>query len=322
MEAMISLKQYQTDLQETKLPGEVLTFLIAEFIAIKVRPDSKNTRNAYLEDLRKFGDFTMGDLSDRKLLAYKLKVIDQDKNGASRAARTANRMLSVTRRFIRFLQEKRVVAHNYYDLIDGQRVDKSDSPYVALTDAQVRLMMDTPDRNTALGASQRLALVLGFYVGLRCNEICDLRFQDVSDGVLTVRGKGRKVRRIGMPETLINEFNSYLMFIATTMGTPDPKRHLIQSRESDGHKIAPSTIWRWYKSISTACGVDHEALRSVGKKVSTHSARATAITKALDSGVGIRDVANLAGHASIETTAIYDKRRNETKSETVAAIRY
>lgn len=318
----MQLSQYRTELQQTQLPPEVLAFLIAEFIAIKVAPGSNNTRLAYTEDLRKFGEFTMGDLSDRKLLAYKLKVIDQDRDGNPRAARTANRMLSTTRRFLRFLQEKRILAHNYFDLIDGQRVDKYNSPYVALTDLQVKEMLDAPDRNTFLGQSQRLALVMGFYLGLRREEMCKIRYCDLQDGVLTVHGKGKKVRVMRLPDTVLAEFNGYIMFMATTLGTPDQKRFLLESRESHGHGVNPSTIWRWYKSIASMCGINHEALRDIGKKVSPHSARATAITKALDSGMGIRDVASLAGHEDVNTTAIYDKRRGAVSERVIGAIKY
>lgn len=306
----------------TRLAPEVLVFLIAEFIAIKVRPDALNTRIAYLEDLRKLGDFTMGDLSDRKLLSYKIKVIDSDRNGQPRASRTANRMLSVTRKFLRFLQEKRILATNYFDLVDGQRIDKHDSPYIALKDHEVRAMIDRPDRGTVLGSSQRLAFVLAFYLGLRCSEICSIRYGDIVEGVLTITGKGKKVRRIPLTETLLMELNAHMSFMALHVPVQDPKRHLIESRESQGGKMASSTLWRWFRGASEMCGVSNDALRAVGKKVSPHSARATAITKALDNGVGIREVSILAGHSSIETTVIYDKRRGEAAKEAVMAIKY
>lgn len=317
-----SLTQYQKDIQETKLPPEVLAFLMAEFIAIKVQPDSHNTRLAYQEDLRKLGEFCMGDISDRKLLAFKLKGIDRDRDGNARAARTANRILSTCREFLRFLQMKRIVAHNYYDLIDGQKVDKLDSPYVALSDIQVRAMIDTPDRNSALGRSQRLALILFFYMGIRCAELCQIRYQDIQSGAIMIRGKGKKVRFLPINEIVQVELSGYIDGVATTLGTPDQKRHLIESRESHGDMVNPSTVWRWFTGVAKLAGVDVDGLRDIGKKVSPHTGRATAITKALDAGVGIREVSSLAGHSSIETTALYDKRRGEAAKVAALAIKY
>lgn len=310
------------DIQQTVLAPEVMAFLIAEFLAIKVAPDAHNTRRAYTEDLRRLGEFTMGDLSNRKLLAFKLKIIDMDRDGAPRAARSANRMLSTCRKFIRYLQERGLVATNYFDLIDGHKVDKQDSPYVALSDLDVRKMIDMPDRSTILGASQRMALVLAFYLGLRRGEIIGIRLGDIYEGVLTVKGKGRKIRRIALTDVVQDEINQYLMATATLVASMDPKRHLINSRESHGGAVDPATIHRWFTQIAELAGVATDALRAAGKKITPHTARATAITKALDAGVGIRDVANLAGHSSVETTTIYDKRRSEASKAAVMAIKY
>ncbi len=43
--------------------------------------------------------------------------------------------------------------------------------------------------------------------------------------------------------------------------------------------------------------------------MSPHSARATAITKLLDSGFSHRDVQEFSRHASVQMVEIYDKRR-------------
>jgi integrase/recombinase XerD len=221
----------------------------------------------------------------------------------------------VCRKFLRFLQEKGVLARNYLDLIDGHRIDKMDSPYVALTDDEVRRMIETPDQNTMVGASKRLALMLGFYLGLRCTEISSIKHEDIVDGVLTVIGKGRKVRRIPLSDTLLREVGNYVSMLGIHKEQITPKMYLIQSRESFGKKVNSSTIWRWFTLTATECGITE-------KQVSPHSSRATAITKALDNGAGIREVAILAGHVSIETTAIYDKRRGEASRLAVNAIKY
>lgn len=322
LDIMAKLKPLNSIQNSDHIPQDTLLFLMAEFISIKVRPDSVNTRKAYLEDLRKLGEFTMGDLSDKKLLAYKLKVIDHDKDGNPRAARSANRIIAVTRQFLRFLQMKGVIARNYFDFIDGHKVDKLDSPYVLLTDAQVRGMIDHPDRNTFLGRNQRMAMVLFFYLGLRRQEICSIRYCDIQNGSIAIKGKGKKIRHMPLNDIVQNELMSFIDLQATTLGTPDQKRHLVETRESGGAMVDPSTIWRWFIEAAKGAGVDVEALRSVGKKVSPHSARATAITKALDNGVGIREAASMAGHVSIETTSIYDKRRGESAKKALEAIKY
>jgi integrase/recombinase XerD len=308
----------EANIQTFSLHPQVLAFLMGEFLAIKVKPGATNTREAYASDLRQLGDFTGGDLSDIMLIKFLQKVVYVDKSGQPRAIRTQKRMVSTCRKFLRFLQEKGILARNYFDLIKLDSTDKGASPYIALSDIQVRNMIESYDK----GTSQRLSLVLSFYLGLRCTEICSIRYCDIDGDVLTVHGKGRKVRRLALSETVLNELHAHYMQTAMGIVTPAPKRHLIESKESEGAMVDSSTVWRWFKRAAESAGIDIKALRDAGKTVSPHTARATCITKALSAGIGIRDVAVMAGHESVETTMIYDKRREEAKMETMVAIRY
>lgn len=298
--------------QSVRMHPMTLATLIAQFLALT--EFSPATRECYKGDLKKLWDFTKGDLSDTSLMRFKAEVID-DKTLSSR---TANRLLVSTRRFLDYLIHLRIMQTNAYAnkfMGKGKKVDKHDSPYVALNDAEVRKMIDYPDRSTFLGSSQRISLVLGFYLGLRVSEICGIRYDSISnDGVLTVHGKGNKTRTIPLTETLLNEINDHIALMALKGGDAYPERHLVETRESQGRMADTCTVWRWFTSIAKSVGIE--------KKFTPHSARATAITKALDSGVGIRDVAILAGHSSVDTTSIYDKRRGEAAKKTVQAIKY
>ena len=60
----------------------------------------------------------------------------------------------------------------------------------------------------------------------------------------------------------------------------------------------------------------------ITKQVSPHSCRATVISSLLDNKVGIRDVAVLVGHSSIQTTSIYDKRKNDLNQSASYKIHY
>lgn len=310
--------------QELKISPMDLATLIAEFIALG--EFSANTVIAYKDDLGRFWDFSQGDLSDRCLMAFKVRVIMNDHTGQPRKPRSANRMLSSTKQFLDYLVHRRILATNIYAnkfTGKGKKVDKTDSPYVALTDLEVRMMLDhtlvlgaSAKRNDQMivASSQRLSLVLGFYMGLRATEICSIRYESMQDGLLKVKGKGNKTRTLPITETVLNEINAHITLMATVGVTIEPKRHLIETRESQGHMPDSATVWRWFTGIARACGIE--------KHVSPHSARATAITKALDGGVGIRDVAIFAGHSDVNTTSIYDKRRGEAAQKTVEAIRY
>ena len=61
----------------------------------------------------------------------------------------------------------------------------------------------------------------------------------------------------------------------------------------------------------------------ITRRVSAHSCRATAISHLLDTQkVPIRDVADFAGHSSINTTSLYDKKRKGLDESAAYKIKY
>lgn len=328
----------------TPAPSEKLLFTPAEFTVLTMefmcmKSQVETTRAAWRSDLnamfefcslRKVGGEILVDLRDESLMRLKVKVID------NRAPRSSNRMLCTLKKFIKFLiVDKKLMNHNYLATIEGHKVDTQDSPYIALTDAEVIAMINQPDQRTFDGASRRMAMVLSFYLGLRCAEICSIRHNSIQDGKLTIKGKGSRVRTIPLSETLLVEIENYQVASLGYWGELSAHDPLITTKEANGGKgfgtslvqsnetslgrlgknmVDKSTIWRWFKAIAKECGIT--------KKISPHCARATAITKALNNGVSLREVSILAGHKSIETTVIYDKRRGEAAKVAVDGIKY
>lgn len=332
-------------LRTTYAPNEKLLFTPSEFTVLTLefmcmKSQVETTRSAWKSDLQHMFDFcslrsvggeTMVDLRDESLIRLKIKVID------NRAPRSSNRMLCTFKKFVKFLiVDKKLMSHNYLATIEGHKVDRDDSPYIALTDSEVMAMINQPNKDTFDGASKRMALVLSFYLGLRCAEVCSIRHDSIRDGVLRIKGKGSKVRMIPLSESLLIEIENYTIMSVGYWGELSPHDPLITTKEAHGTKgfgtsmvqandnaslgklgkseVDKSTIWRWFKSIAKECGIT--------KKISPHCARATAITKALNNGVSLREVSILAGHKSIETTVIYDKRRGVAAKVAVDGIKY
>lgn len=273
-----------------------------------------HTRRNYAADLRHFLEATAGNLEDTSLLVYKELLVSES------AARTAKRRLSVVESFLSHLVLKDVLARNLYAHISrlAPRIDKYDSPTVALEDSEVRRMISRPDRSTLLGASQRIAMALGFYLGLRRSEMVSIKIQDISaDRVLRIKGKGSKVRMIPLDEVVVEEITSYLDVTSALLGRARSSSEylLVGQKAKDGaSKLHTDTINEWFKSVAEACGID--------KHITTHTGRATVITKLLEEEAPIRDVAVFAGHSSVDTTSIYDKKNRTARLSVVRKIRY
>ena len=58
----------------------------------------------------------------------------------------------------------------------------------------------------------------------------------------------------------------------------------------------------------------------VNRRITPHSLRHSAITMALDAGVGLRDVQDFARHEDPKTTRRYDRSRNQLNRHATCAI--
>ena len=161
---------------------------------------SRNTLDAYRRDLTLFGQWlaTQGrslvQTTETDLNAYFVVRHDQTR------ATTANRRLTVFKRFFRWaLRERLVVADPTLRLIAARqplRVPKT------LSEAQVEALLNAPDTGTPLGQRDRTMLELMYASGLRVSELVTLKTFHVghNEQVLRVTGKGNKERLVPFGE--------------------------------------------------------------------------------------------------------------------------
>ncbi len=281
---------------------------------------NKNTLKAYAQDIRHFLSTVGNDLSDESLLVYREFTISDS------SPRTARRRLGVVKSFLDSLVLKDVLVRNLYSHIKmlSPRVDKNDSPTCALEDAEVRRMIEHASNhqliaeaakdlpNIRLGASRKLTFVLSFHLGLRVSELTHIKLGDIKGNVLTIIGKGNKKRVLELDETVMDEISGYIV----TFDRSEPGSYLIRCQKTkDGSMpVNTETINGWFQDVAKAVGIE--------KHVTPHVGRATAITKLLDEGVPLRDVGRFAGHASMDTTLIYDKKKRQVPTAVLKKVRY
>ncbi|MEO7127559.1 MAG: tyrosine-type recombinase/integrase, partial [Rhodoferax sp.] len=161
---------------------------------------SKNTLMAYRRDLSLFADWLGGQgLQLNETAENHLSGYFSLKHAATKAT-TANRRLTVFKRYFRWaLRERAIMADPTLRLQAAKqalRVPKT------LTEAQVETLLAAPDTDTALGLRERTMLELMYASGLRVSELVTLKTFNVSmnEGVLRVLGKGSKERLVPFGE--------------------------------------------------------------------------------------------------------------------------
>lgn len=232
---------------------------------------------------------TLDECSETDLLGY-----IADRHAGTRAT-TANRRLTVFRRYFRWaLRERRVQADPTLRLLAAKqplRVPKT------LSEAQVEALLAAPDTDTPLGQRDRTMLELMYASGLRVSELVTLQTVQVAlaQGVLRVQGKGSRERLVPFGEQAHEWLTRWL---------GDGRRALLGARSSEalfvtvrGEAMTRQMFWRLVKRYAVAAGI--------GAPLSPHTLRHAFATHLLNHGADLRAVQMLLGHADIGTTTIY-----------------
>jgi integrase/recombinase XerD len=256
---------------------------------------SRNTLDAYRRDLRLFAAWLAGQHRAIESTA------ESDINGYFTArhreskATTANRRLTVLRRYFRWaLRERLIQADPTLKLEAAKqalRVPKT------LTESQVEALLAAPDVDAPLGLRDRAMLELIYASGLRVSELVGLKMfhLGMNEHVLRVTGKGDKERLV--PFGLVARD-----WIVRYLG--DARPDILDGQQTEdlfvtarGQGMTRAMFWVLVKKYARAAGIN--------SPLSPHTLRHAFATHLLNHGADLRAVQMLLGHADISTTTIY-----------------
>ncbi len=257
---------------------------------------SRNTLAAYRRDLELFEGWL---LDERGVALHDARESDlhayiAHRHPGSRPT-SANRRLTVFRRFFRYLVRERVRADDptlhVRSARQPPRFPKS------LSERQVEALLDAPDVGSALGLRDRTMLETLYATGLRVSELVTLATVQVglNEGVVRVVGKGDKERLVPLGEEARAWIERYLR---------EARPALLGARAADalfvtrrGGPMTRQMFWTLVKRYSVVAGVN--------APLSPHTLRHAFATHLLNHGADLRVVQMLLGHADISTTQIY-----------------
>ena len=167
-----------------------------------------------------------------------------------------------------------------------------------LTDKQIKIVLaHCATRRHA--ARDRAIVMVSFLAGLRAKEIAALKTSDMQAADGTIRDefvlaktqtKGRKARRVFVSGKLKKELAAYLKEVPLRDGCDA----LFQSQK--GTAFSANTMCQLFLNIYKECGIEG---------ASSHSGRRSLLTNLAARGVGVRVLAEIAGHSSISVTQRY-----------------
>jgi integrase/recombinase XerC len=271
---------------------------------------SAHTRDAYEHDVAEFvawaerGGCASPSALDHRTLRRYLAYLDT--RGFARAS--ISRKAAALRAYLRFLKRHGVVDHDPGRTLRAPkganrlpRVIRSDEA-VDLLDAasaavDLDLVRDADDPVATAVVLRDLAVLEILYgAGLRVAECCGLRIADcdLERGLVTVLGKGSKVRRVPIGAPAVEALAVWLdRGRATLATTTSPSDAVFLNRR--GRQLSPRDARRV---------LERHPLPD-GRALHPHALRHAYATHLLEGGADLRAVQELLGHADLATTQIY-----------------
>ncbi|MDR1488283.1 MAG: tyrosine recombinase [Holosporales bacterium] len=275
-------------------------FLVERFeeMLIAERNLSPNTVSAYIKDVKKYLEFTQGNLeSDMSVYIEFLKKNDYTQSSIFRN-------ISSLRQFFLFLVDEKIIEKNP---MQNVKLKNKNIPLPkVLSETEMRGLLSFVeskfDKNTIRLKCMLQILYAG---GLRVSELVSLKLDSIivdsesKKCMLIVFGKGGKERFVPLHDTALSTLEEYLKIRDSFTGsTKGFNNFLFVSDLSGSGHVTRQGFAKLLKKMATDFGIDP-------KNISPHVIRHAFATHLLQGGADLLSIQKLLGHLNISTTQIY-----------------
>lgn len=285
---------------------------------------SGHTVRNYLSDLSQFHDFLLGISKKESLTPEDLRKVDHimiraylsslHEKGMSRSS--VARKISTIRTFFNFLCREGILDNNPGKLVSTPKRGRTLPRFLSVDEA-VRLI-GAPEGSGRMSSRDRAILETFYSAGLRIGEITSMDLDDLnlSDGLIKVKGKGRKERIVPVGQKAIEAIKEYIVSHHSSNSrkhskTPPP---LVKGGkggfepEFSNEKGYPLFLNKYGRRITTRSVhrivVKYKKMSGLWD-MTPHSLRHSFATHMLEGGADLRSVQEMLGHASLSTTQRY-----------------
>ncbi|GEM_PF-1395195 len=258
---------------------------------------SLNTIKSYTQDLNHFSKWIHQRYEPPHLISMltptDLKDYERQlKSDDSIAPTTVNRRLVALMKWSEFLLTVGSTSVNLSNNIKIKRIQKQNNIRWLTRKEVGRLLHSielTKQQNYTKGILHQTIVYLAVNLGLRVQEICNVKITDVDfqRNIINVNGKGDKHRIVPLTENTKDVIVRWL-----EERKQDSEFLLVSSKTNH---ITTRAIQHIFKKYSIQLGIE----------ITPHSLRHTYCKQLAQHGVDIQSIAELAGHSSIETTRVY-----------------
>lgn len=261
---------------------------------------SVHTRRNYLVDLGQFHAFLMEkgatevDTVDQALI--RAFLAHSYRRGIKKV--TVARKVASLRAFFKYLLREGAVRYNPAEMIQSPKTEKYLPAFLSID--EMLALLGVKFASDVYGARDRAILELFYSSGIRVGELTGLNGEDIDfpQGLMRVRGKGKKERIVPVGEPALDALRSYLdrRTDLVKAAMEEKSRGAVFLNRSGG-RLTPRSVRRIVNKYVITSGIN--------RRISPHAIRHTFATHLMDAGADLRVIQELLGHESLSTTQKY-----------------
>jgi site-specific recombinase XerD len=227
-------------------------------------------------------------------------VLDRSRR---RSVKTASNVISALRALLAFLHLRGDTPRSLVAAVPSVARRAGSLPR-GLDAAQVQLLLESCDRDSAVGRRDLAVIKLLARLGLRAGEVARLGLDDVDwrAGEIVVVGKGPRLERLPLPDDVGEAIVDYLR----------EDRRRVCCRALFLRSLAPLV---GLSSAGVTAIVARAGARAGLAPTGAHRLRHTAATEMLRTGASLPDIGQVLRHRRLQSTAVYarvDRHRLKT----------
>ncbi|MGH1349020.1 MAG: tyrosine-type recombinase/integrase [Nannocystales bacterium] len=294
-----------------------------EFFTAHLRND--HTRRAYAHAAAQLSEWlaanglSLAELEPSEAAAY-IKSLEVE----GKAPTTIKARLSALSNLCDYLASSGVLDWNPFKVVRGPRVSQREGQTPVLEPEMIRALLDSFEGECVVALRDRAIVSTMLFSFARVGAVTKLdgrhyEVQGVKASLLLHEKRGKKTR-VPCHHELREAIDAFVRRSPAGPRTP-LFRSVARALGEDGERqltrrrLKPSNVLDMVKKRCAAVGIDPVL-------VCNHSFRASGITAYMAGGGSIETAAEIAGHASTETTKLYDRTAKTVSRSEIERIRF
>jgi integrase/recombinase XerC len=258
---------------------------------------SQHTRRAYGNELHRFAAFLGPEIRWKDVDHVFIRSFLSDLHSRGLSKVSVARSLAALRSMYKWLAREGIVEQNPAKLVAMPKTPKKLPRVPTLEEMNTLLDNNMPD-TAAFPERDRAIFELLYGCGLRNSELVGIELGDLdsANGLVLVRGKGKKQRYVPFEGKAEEALKSYLIIRQKILAEAhkNERRLLINRR---GGPLTSRSVARIVKQIAVANGLPPD--------IHPHTLRHAFGTHLLSEGADLRAIQELLGHERLSTTQKY-----------------